>query len=321
MIPVIPKAIKMKAEYYHMPQQVPLITSQHIQAVNSYREKGLHWTTEFKGRWFDEEIAYFEIIYELFQDGILANIEPGTTFREWASEILQCDTMRISKKFTGDMRIGHLRFPRQARKILSYSERQLLQSRLDEREAKYMAKRALIRTKKRNRVVDPDADTVVVKANISGPASLTNEEAITSRVLLELRGDAHQENEAIPTPPLLPPQIKRMRPFPGPSIIKQEPSPPAPKTVGNAALQAHPPSHSLPPQLADGSAGMQRPVDPGMFAKIRSAIYQGFQLEPGHHFLNLLESLTVDVLDSAITIEGAIEKIRLKFRPDDTIVF
>jgi hypothetical protein len=52
-----------------------------------------------------EEEAYVARVIQDFNSGFL-NAPAGTTLRSYLSEKLQCDPMRITKKFTGDACIG-----------------------------------------------------------------------------------------------------------------------------------------------------------------------------------------------------------------------
>jgi hypothetical protein len=58
-----------------------------------------------RGKWTSEEEAYANrLIYE-FKLGLLPLTE-GTTLRTFLSKLLNCDPMRISKKFVGQNCIG-----------------------------------------------------------------------------------------------------------------------------------------------------------------------------------------------------------------------
>jgi hypothetical protein len=62
-------------------------------------------TTLRRGKWTMEEEAYVARVIQDFNSGFL-NAPAGTTLRSYLSEKLQCDPMRITKKFTGDACIG-----------------------------------------------------------------------------------------------------------------------------------------------------------------------------------------------------------------------
>ena len=58
-----------------------------------------------RGKWTVEEERYVERVIRDFNSGLLP-ATPGTTLRNYLSEKLNCDPMRITKKFTGDASIG-----------------------------------------------------------------------------------------------------------------------------------------------------------------------------------------------------------------------
>jgi hypothetical protein len=58
-----------------------------------------------KGKWTTEEEEYANKIIHYFGSGLL-DISEGTTLRAHVAEALDCDPMRITKKFTGASRIG-----------------------------------------------------------------------------------------------------------------------------------------------------------------------------------------------------------------------
>jgi hypothetical protein len=58
-----------------------------------------------RGKWTVEEESYVARVIQDFNSGYL-NAPPGTTLRTYLSDKLNCDPMRITKKFTGDSCIG-----------------------------------------------------------------------------------------------------------------------------------------------------------------------------------------------------------------------
>ena len=72
-----------------------------IQAVNS----SSNGSPLRRGKWMPEEEAYALAAICDFNSGYL-DAPPATTLRTFLSEKLQCDPMRITKKFTGDASIG-----------------------------------------------------------------------------------------------------------------------------------------------------------------------------------------------------------------------
>jgi len=59
-----------------------------------------------KGKWSTEEELYANKIIMYFNKGLLPNVTAGTTLRSYLSDKLQCDPMRITKKFAGASCIG-----------------------------------------------------------------------------------------------------------------------------------------------------------------------------------------------------------------------
>lgn len=62
-----------------------------------------------KGKWSEEEENYTTHIIHMFNSGTLP-IESGTTLRSYLSEKLNCDPMRITKKFAGAASVGKVVF-------------------------------------------------------------------------------------------------------------------------------------------------------------------------------------------------------------------
>jgi len=54
-----------------------------------------------KGKWTAEEEEYTRKLVQYFNQGLLTTIPDGTTLRSFLSSRLQCDRMRITKKFRG----------------------------------------------------------------------------------------------------------------------------------------------------------------------------------------------------------------------------
>jgi hypothetical protein len=62
-----------------------------------------------RGQWTEEEEAYSNRLIAEFKAGTLPLMD-GTTLRTFLSKVLNCDPMRISKKFVGDNCIGKVMF-------------------------------------------------------------------------------------------------------------------------------------------------------------------------------------------------------------------
>eukprot|EP01031_Cornospumella_fuschlensis_P034954 gene34954-42330_t len=81
-----------------------------------------------RGKWTTEEEAYANrLIYE-FKLGLLP-LTDGTTLRTFLSKLLNCDPMRISKKFVGQNCIGKQVFRRRQQDLEKLSGEQIEQSR------------------------------------------------------------------------------------------------------------------------------------------------------------------------------------------------
>lgn len=76
---------------------------------NSVQSTALHQKTQHntlrRGKWTPEEEEYANAVVREFNSGYL-DAQAGTTLRIYLSEKLQCDPMRITKKFTGNDSIG-----------------------------------------------------------------------------------------------------------------------------------------------------------------------------------------------------------------------
>jgi hypothetical protein len=92
------------------PPDIPLIA--HTNSPTSTASSSGSWHNKSKqvsslrrGKWTSEEEAYVARVIQDFNSGFL-DAPAGTTLRTYLSEKLQCDPMRITKKFTGDACIG-----------------------------------------------------------------------------------------------------------------------------------------------------------------------------------------------------------------------
>jgi len=59
-----------------------------------------------KGKWSIEEENFANTLIFLFNKGLLLDVPPNQTLRTYLSEKLNCDPMRITKKFSGVLCIG-----------------------------------------------------------------------------------------------------------------------------------------------------------------------------------------------------------------------
>lgn len=81
-----------------------------------------------RGKWTPEEEAYASRLIMEFKAGLLP-LTDGTTLRTFLSKLLNCDPMRISKKFVGSNCIGKQVFRRRTADINRLTPEQIQQSR------------------------------------------------------------------------------------------------------------------------------------------------------------------------------------------------
>ncbi|CAM9536830.1 unnamed protein product [Discosporangium mesarthrocarpum] len=92
-----------------------------------------------KGKWTPEEEKYTTRIINDFTKGLLP-LAPGTTLRSYLSEKLNCDPMRITKKFAGAACIGKRVFQPAERTPENLSESQRSRRELDDMARKFHAR-------------------------------------------------------------------------------------------------------------------------------------------------------------------------------------
>jgi hypothetical protein len=83
-----------------------------------------------RGKWTPEEEAYANRLIFEFKSGLLP-LTDGTTLRTFLSKLLNCDPMRISKKFVGSNCIGKQVFRRRNADMNRLAPEQLQQSRAE----------------------------------------------------------------------------------------------------------------------------------------------------------------------------------------------
>lgn len=74
-------------------------------SIQSEQHSENHWPLR-RGKWSAEEEAYANRLIQEFKQGLIPGLPPKTTLRTFLSELLNCDPMRISKKFAGDKCVG-----------------------------------------------------------------------------------------------------------------------------------------------------------------------------------------------------------------------
>ena len=139
-----------------------------------------------RGKWTTEEEAYANRLIQEFKAGLLP-LTDGTTLRTFLSKLLNCDPMRISKKFVGSNCIGKQVFRRRTADINRLTPEQIAQSRTELSE---LERRFLERVAQTNRV----------KSSGVGGAGVPTTASNTDKVKEEV-------DEIPPNPPWLNPPI------------------------------------------------------------------------------------------------------------------
>jgi hypothetical protein len=101
-----------------------------------------------RGKWTSEEEAYAGRLIQEFKAGLLP-LTDGTTLRTFLSKLLNCDPMRISKKFVGSNCIGKQVFRRRTADLNRLTPEQIQKSRTELSE---LERRFLERVAQTNRV-------------------------------------------------------------------------------------------------------------------------------------------------------------------------
>ena len=83
-----------------------------------------------RGKWTPEEEAYAGRLIQEFKAGLLP-LTDGTTLRTFLSKLLNCDPMRISKKFVGANCIGKQVFRRRGADVTNLDPEQIQKTRLE----------------------------------------------------------------------------------------------------------------------------------------------------------------------------------------------
>lgn len=83
-----------------------------------------------RGKWTQEEESYAVRLIQEFKSGLLP-LTDGTTLRTFLSKLLNCDPMRISKKFVGNNCIGKQVFRRRTADLNRLTPEQIQHSRAE----------------------------------------------------------------------------------------------------------------------------------------------------------------------------------------------
>mmetsp|Transcript_9147 Transcript_9147/g.17223 ORF Transcript_9147/g.17223 Transcript_9147/m.17223 type:complete len:881 (+) Transcript_9147:381-3023(+) len=125
-----------------------------------------------RGKWSAEEEAYANRLIMEFKAGLLP-LTDGTTLRTFLSKLLNCDPMRISKKFVGNNCIGKQVFRRRTADINRLTPEQIQQSRteLSELERRFLDKVAQTNRMKTSGVSNTANNTEIAS---EAPPEITN---------------------------------------------------------------------------------------------------------------------------------------------------
>jgi len=122
-----------------------------------------------RGKWTSEEEAYAGRLINEFKSGLLP-LTDGTTLRNFLSKLLNCDPMRISKKFVGNNCIGKQVFRRRVADINRLTPDQIQRMRVELSE---LERRFFDRVAQTNRVKSPGVSTTMAMGMGTG-SMMTN---------------------------------------------------------------------------------------------------------------------------------------------------
>jgi hypothetical protein len=158
-----------------------------------------------RGKWTPEEEAYANRLIQEFKAGLLP-LTDGTTLRTFLSKLLNCDPMRISKKFVGGNCIGKQVFRRRTADLNRLTPEQIQQSRAELSE---LERRFLERVAQTNRVKSSGVGGGG-SGGVSGgaPSAPTHVNSMGGKVKEEML-DHHLNNNTghPPNPPWLQPPL------------------------------------------------------------------------------------------------------------------
>lgn len=167
----------------------PAVATPSTQSVPSSKKKGPPLR---RGKWTVEEEAYANRLIQEFKAGLLP-LTDGTTLRTFLSKLLNCDPMRISKKFVGGNCIGKQVFRRRTADINRLTAEQIQQSRAELSE---LERRFLERVAQTNRVKS---------SGVAGGGGTAAVGVSLGEVGLKMKEE--MEDNAPPSPPWLAPPL------------------------------------------------------------------------------------------------------------------
>ncbi|KAE8995486.1 hypothetical protein PF011_g16309 [Phytophthora fragariae] len=192
-----------------------------------------------KGKWTAEESAYCDRLIEEFKKGNLPLAE-GTTLRTFLSKLLNCDPMRISKKYTGDQCIGKIIFRRREDEV-SKDDMENIRKDLAELEKTYLEREQYNQRRREKRLeseLSRDKSRFAAARSIGYAAAAGNPAAMRPQVQQPQQGGGY------PPAAVQPMTKQEPRPVPGPQV--QQPNYGAPGRAGSMPVQPplHPPQQS-----------------------------------------------------------------------------
>ncbi|OWZ19243.1 hypothetical protein PHMEG_0006542 [Phytophthora megakarya] len=196
-----------------------------------------------KGKWTAEESAYCDRLIEEFKKGNLPLAE-GTTLRTFLSKLLNCDPMRISKKYTGDQCIGKIIFRRREDEV-SKEDMESIRKDLAELEKTYLEREQYNQRRREKRLeseLSRDKNRFAAARSIGYAAAAAGNPAA-----MRSPHPQQQQQQQYPTQTMT---KQESRPVP---VQQQNAAYGAPNRAGMPQPPLHPPQGTnVPPHLFNG---------------------------------------------------------------------
>ncbi|KAG2824794.1 hypothetical protein PC111_g9672 [Phytophthora cactorum] len=189
-----------------------------------------------KGKWTAEESAYCDRLIEEFKKGNLPLAE-GTTLRTFLSKLLNCDPMRISKKYTGDQCIGKIIFRRREDEV-SKDDMENIRKDLAELEKTYLEREQYNQRRREKRL---ESELSRDKNRFATARSIGYAAAASGNSAAMRPPHPQQQQQGYPSAPMQPMTKQEPRPVP-----VQQPTPGYGAPGRPGAMPIQPPLH--PPQ-------------------------------------------------------------------------
>ncbi|KAL7449972.1 hypothetical protein ACHAWC_004277 [Mediolabrus comicus] len=139
-----------------------------------------------RGKWTPEEEAYANRLIQEFKAGLLP-LTDGTTLRTFLSKLLNCDPMRISKKFVGSNCIGKQVFRRKGADVNNLTPEQVQQTRLElsELEKKFLDRVSRSKSSKKSSSSAKKKSAAAGIGGLNGGTEMNRSAAAAGRALLQ----------------------------------------------------------------------------------------------------------------------------------------